>query len=491
MTVDTDKRMLWRLFRSEGFSLFWLLVGGLAIRLYQISPALLELIPNRQIIDAELARGLYQRGFFDLNLHVFGLPLYHWLVASAYTLLGGVDEVVGRLVSVFFSILSAYFFYKLVALFGSKRQALIALFFFFVLSPVHIIISRSFLIDEMTLFLGIASLYFLALWRQQRQLFQFGLSLLCFTLMLLSKFTFGYLLLPVLWLLKPTGKKRLKQSQWRWLIAFVGLTLLPTAGWYLYAKHANELLHGGPTGEWNPVFFFSIKNVFSTTFYVNIFYFLFNYATTFFGLPLVLLGGTIKRHFDRTVIFYLWIVGAMVFIIAFSRSTISHNYYYVAFAAPLAFLAGRGFDWLYDKVILSTFLPRSLWLSSLLLLSLPSVVNQDFLRAYRTEPAYADVPLAARITQNFTSTTDSIITSAFRMEGILYFSGRQGYELRLGPLSSQEATEQLEAYRAEGISYYVLYDKQELATKKEFAAHLQRYRVVFDSPDLATVIYRL
>lgn len=90
---------------------------GLVIRLNQISPALLERTPNRQIIDALLVRGLYQRGLENLNMYLYGFPLYHWLVVGGYHVLGTTDAVVGRIISVIASVLSAYWVFSLFKLY--------------------------------------------------------------------------------------------------------------------------------------------------------------------------------------------------------------------------------------------------------------------------------------------------------------------------------------------------------------------------------------
>src|SRR3989338_9681990 len=100
---------------------FWLiLVLGLMLRLYKIKPALLELVPNRQLIDAKIVLVAYERGWNNLNLHLYGFPFYHWIVANVYKLWGGVNEVAGRWVSVGFSVGAAIIFYKLLLLFGSS-----------------------------------------------------------------------------------------------------------------------------------------------------------------------------------------------------------------------------------------------------------------------------------------------------------------------------------------------------------------------------------
>jgi hypothetical protein len=436
-----------------------ILILGLGLRLYQLSPALLELVPNRQLIDAELARALYERGFKDAGLHLYGLPLYHYLVTVTYFFMGGVNEVAGRWLSVGASLAAAIIFYKLLRLFGSQFQALAGLVFFYLLSPVHIIISRSFLVDELTLLTGIASLYFLA-----RKSFWVGTVMM--TLTLLSKFTFGYLLLPALWL---TDKKK---------GLLLLLTVIPVLTWSVYVKHLNEQLIGGQsTGEYNLFYVFNPKNIVSAGFYINIFYHFARYAVTFLWLPLVIMGLVMKPN-KQSIPFYLWFLGAWGFILAFNVPSRTHSYYFLALVPPVAWFAARATEWLRTHLKSQLWVPLPVIAMGLVALGLTGVVTDEFLKAYRIYEPYRQIPEAGRLIQNLTLPGDKIVTTADRTSGILYFSHRQGWELRLGALIDNQAIDELESLRLKGAKYYVVYDAAELLIKPLFNQYLNRFPVV-------------
>lgn len=454
---------------------------GIAIRLYQIYPALLESVSNRQIIDAYIVRGLYERGFGELKLHLFGLPLYHLIVAGLYKLVGLEIEEVGRLLSVAFSLGAAVFFYKLMQLYGSKRQALLGLIYFYLLSPVHIIMSRSFLVDELTLFSGIVSLYFLAKNSLRPRQMWFWLGTLMMAITLLSKFTFGYLLLPALWWVNP---RRGSSGRWSMMGVFAAMVMIPVIAWSLYTKAANEALIGGqPTGEWNILYVFSPQNLIDPGYWINVSYFLARYAVTFAWLPLVFLGLVWGYRDKKLTPFYLWLVGALGFILAFSVPSRTHNYYFLAFVPAAAFFAALASD----RLKLGG--KNTVVTAGLLIIGLASLVSDDFLKAYRTYPPYQRIPQVGRVVRDLTEAQDIIVTSAYRTEAILYFAHREGWELRLGPLTDEAAIRQLEEWKEGGAKYYVVYDQEELVSKPLLREYLKTYPTVWaEGP---TIIYRL
>ena len=86
-------------------------------------------------------------------------PLYPWLIAVCYKLFG-VDEVIGRIISFIFSLLSIFFFFKLARYLLPEKGAMIASLFF-ALSPLVINISNSLQPEGlMFLFYIMAAYYF-------------------------------------------------------------------------------------------------------------------------------------------------------------------------------------------------------------------------------------------------------------------------------------------------------------------------------------------
>lgn len=468
--------------------LFLLLLVGLLLRVYQISPALLERTVNRQFIDATITRELYRKDLPDLNLYLYGFPLYHYIVVVCYKLFGGINEVWGRLFSVTASILAAYWFYKLVFLYTSKRQALMALFFFYIVSPVNIILSRSFLVDELTLALGIGAFYYLSRWQNEKQLLQFLTGSLLTVLMLLSKITFGYLLLPILYLFK-SNKERQVFIKTRWLIIFMLIIWFPTLIWYLYARDINRGLNQGSTG-WDLFVWFSPIKLLSFHFYTNVFYHLLKYGVTPMGLVLGVGGLAMKQKNKACTFFYWWLASAIIFILIFNNASITHTYYFLAFCGPIAFFASRMSEWISNKFMPVLFIPKVMTILFMLLI-LSTVVTNQFLDDYRALLGHQNIPLVAGIVKAIVPANEKIVTTAYGSGGVIYFSEREGVELRMNNITSQEAIKALEKFKREGVKYYVIYNKIELANYSEFVNYLKIYKLIFETPDFNSIIYRL
>lgn len=447
---------------------FLVILGlGLALRLYQLSPALLERSPNRQAIDAELVRTLYRRGFSQWNMYLFGLPIYHFLVAKSYEVGGGINEVIGRYWSVVFSVLAAYYFYKLVELYTSKREAIWGLFFFYLISPIHIIISRSFLVDELTLALGIAGLYYLI---KERWWLSAGLM----SLALASKITFGYLLLPAVWLLR---------KDWRRAAWYCIVTLLPSLWWYSWARSNNLRVDPiGPTG-WELGFWFSPKLLVSPQWYSNVFYHTAKWVLTPIGMVAAFWGLTMSLNFKRYGVFYLWLVGAISFLVVFNTGSLNHAYYFLAMVAPMAALAG--------KAVGQARAIKAWVLMGVAVITLLNVVSDHFLSAYRVYPSHANMPRAAKLVQQIVPVKAQIIVTAYTSGVFDYLVDRPAFELRLAGMTDDMATTELERYQKLGAQYYALYDKQELVGRDRFTAYLNQFPIIAEPQGLNLRIYEL
>ncbi len=456
--------MKWhKLLRSAEFWAGVIVIVGLLIRIHQISPALLERTVNRQILDATLARGLYERGLDKLGMFLYGFPLYHWLVAGGYKLLGTTNEVTGRVISVAASVLAAYWLFKLVSLKKSKWLATISLFFFYVASPVNIIMGRSFLVDEITLAFNLGGIYYFSLWRKTRQEAAFFGGCVLFSLMMLSKITFGYVLLPALFLMGKPSK--------RWL--FLGLiVLLPTIGWYVYGKNINQQLAIAPTG-WNVWWWFSPGQLLNLRFYINGFVFMSTWATTPIGFVLSLIGLTLRESWRKQKLFYIWLLAGILFLLVFNRASISHNYYYLAVVVPMAVLA--------SQATLKLIKPINKWQGILLgAVIMLTMINPEFLRAYRVYPPYKQIPLAAERIKEISYSYETIAISAYNTQALGYFSTRKYYDLWLGSLTDAEAKEKLEEYQQMGAKYYVVYSLEELRQKPIFSDYLKHFPKIID-----------
>ena len=154
---------------------------GLFLRLFMIESPFLDSHLERQTQVAIQALNFYK---YDMNiflptLSIFGslnspalfeFPLNAWLAALLYNIFG-VDETIGRLISVFWSLLSIVFFYKLTreVLSGPNR---IPATLFYSLSPLGIYFGRTFMSESLMLLCSIASIYYFFQWKKKPLYFQ-------------------------------------------------------------------------------------------------------------------------------------------------------------------------------------------------------------------------------------------------------------------------------------------------------------------------------
>jgi len=321
--------------RSNWLAPASILTAGLILRLYNVNLGLLESAPNRQLIDAVWARNIYQGKFVSDFLQ--GFQLYHWIVAFFYYLGGGVQEIYGRLVSVGFSFVGAVYFYKLIKLYLNRGGAIMGLFFFFVLSPIHIVISRAFQVDMMALTMGIMSIYYLALWQIKNKVKYFYLSATLISLSLLTKVTFIYLLLPLGFIMYLKLKKNIFKNIA--VYVYMAIWLIPVTIWYEFSRRITfqNPEYNPVTSYWQISNWFMWQRLFQLKFYVNNFYYFITSVTTPVGSVILFLSLVYKLQ-KKLLVFYIWFFSAWLYIVYLGKVTISHEYYVLVLVPPTSVL---------------------------------------------------------------------------------------------------------------------------------------------------------
>src|SRR3989344_9587910 len=149
---------------------------GLIIRVWNLDLPLLEFYPTRQVQTAEITQNLLKDNFNFLyprvdyfgpqNIYyLYEFPGYNLVVASVHKLLGNVNDINGRIVSIFSYLIATIFLYKITSGLFNKQIGLIAILFFS-LSPLNILTSRSFQPEEMMLASSLGALYYLIKWER-------------------------------------------------------------------------------------------------------------------------------------------------------------------------------------------------------------------------------------------------------------------------------------------------------------------------------------
>jgi len=189
----------------------------------------------------------YDMNIFLPTLSIFGslnspalfeFPLNAWLAALLYNIFG-VDETIGRLISVFWSLLSIVFFYKLTreVLSGPNR---IPATLFYSLSPLGIYFGRTFMSESLMLLCSIASIYYFFQWKKNLYIFnKFTIySASWLSLGLLVKPTTVLVCFPLLFLIsRDRGYKNIISFS---SITYLIIAILPFCLWMLYASLINS-----------------------------------------------------------------------------------------------------------------------------------------------------------------------------------------------------------------------------------------------------------
>lgn len=242
---------------------FWLwlaLLAGLAVRLIGLDQPLIDHQAWRQTDTAAIARNYWEEGFDLLHPRVdwrgatagyveTNFPLYPFLVACAYAVLGGPHEWVGRLLSALFSTLAALLLHRLVRrIYPGKSQLATLAAFLYLAVPLNVFFGRAFMPEALMVLLSVASLVTFLRWLQRPGPTPFLLAVTTAALCFLVKIPTLYLGFPLVAL-----------AWWKWgwgflsrprLWAYAALVLAPPAWWYHHAAGLFEQT-GLTFGIWN------------------------------------------------------------------------------------------------------------------------------------------------------------------------------------------------------------------------------------------------
>jgi len=165
-------------FKQEKIVLAAIIILGFAVRLYKINSPIADWHSFRQADTAAVARMYLQNGinlfvprYYDVSRVQSGFfnpmgyrfvefPIYALLHVFAYRILPFITfETVGRLLSVIFSLITAFFIYKIARVIFSKNIAVLSAFFYLML-PYNIYFTRVILPEPLSVMLGVIALWF-------------------------------------------------------------------------------------------------------------------------------------------------------------------------------------------------------------------------------------------------------------------------------------------------------------------------------------------
>ena len=316
-----------------------IIVISALLRLYGITMPLIESHQLRQAQTADLSRNLYYDKMDILHTRmnyagsgirpvVLEFPVMHGITALTYYIFG-VHEILGRVVSLLFSIGA------LLVMFGLARQFLsmpasLAAMGLYGLSPMNIFFSRAFMPESSMLFFMIAALYCFLLWMERKTFRYYLLSLLCVIFAGLTKLTAVVIFAPILviWFYNG-GWKVLKEFKF-WLYCLASIVVI--LGWVLWAQYVNSKNPALAGVSW-----FEMATcgggVWQQLFKVSFYRFMGGSIILLLLTPIGFIGSIVglfcvQSGWKRNVLF-IWLGGIIVYLLVLSGASSGHIYYYL------------------------------------------------------------------------------------------------------------------------------------------------------------------
>jgi 4-amino-4-deoxy-L-arabinose transferase-like glycosyltransferase len=355
--------------RRRSISLFdpvllLILLLGIYLRLQYIDSPMAEAHRWREVFNADVARNFYERSMNifrpqvnwggDMSPYVaMEFPLMHWIVAAFYWLVGE-QAIVGRLVSLAFSIGTVWALYSLGTwLFGKAAGRAAA--FFMAISPNAIFFGRFFISDTPMVFFSVAAILGWVIYLDTRSTAACVAGSTCAALAFLVKIPALMILAPIAW--AAWESRRWAALKDRGLIIGSAVAVVVGGLWYWYADYifhdtglSEAIWH--PSGTYPPPIslaagpFITISHwaTWSQLTDLNFYEEMMNRAWTIhltpvgFILAMFSLFALWRRPRRRIVDAWLGVV--VLFILMTTNGNFNHEFHQLPLIPPAALLAG-------------------------------------------------------------------------------------------------------------------------------------------------------
>lgn len=462
--------------------LFLIIVFGLYLRLLYIDAPLVEFYKSIQPETASIARNFYLHNFniFYPQLDWKGetpghlrFPIYSFIIALLY-LIFGIHEFIGRLVSIFFSLFTAYFIFKLTRKYFNENAAILAVFFY-LLCPISIYFGRYYMPESMMVCFSVAGIYYFSQWLDEDKLIFYWLAIGCCALAILIKIPTLYIGFPLLYLAYNKYKFRLFQKPKLWL--FTLLVLLPGIIW-CYHIYQTGIKNISTLYSLMQIGILSNFNIFhSDNFYGVMTARFATIILTPIGLTLFVIGLFLRYQNKISYFLHYWILGIFIYIIIMTRGNLIHLYYQLPIIPPASILIGSA---------LSSFLDRKM----INRLMLPVVLTLfTFFSLYYILPYYKyigwDFIRAGMVVDKITPKDALITTDGPFAAALFYYANRKGFPM----WSITPSPEDLERCRQQGATYYASVYMVNFKEKTVFGEYMLKNYTVVNATDRFIVFW--
>lgn len=432
------------------YRILLILVLALMLRLYHVTYPFLDHHSWRQTDTAAVARNFY-RDHFNLlrpEMDRFGsgpavveleLQITPFLTSLLYVV-WGVQDWVGRIVPILFSLASMVYFYRLVAVHSSERLALFSSFVFVIL-PLNVFFSRALMPEAGALFFTLAAVYHFSAYLENETTVQFALATVFAALAFLAKLSNLYILVVFVALVAMKNWRRQVSDRRFWI--FFLLALAPTVAYYGYmhvAAAVKMMPYQVGTDKWgnvqlwtSPVFYQVLVERFRTLVFTEP------------GLLMLVAGLLLPLPHP---VFRLWLLAALTYVLVVANGNLVHSYYQMPLLPAGAFFIGLVLDRTYSSARLR---PLTAVLCVVLFARALMILGPMYgMYAY---PAYE----AASALTEIDASTSPVVSVPHRRDmapELLYYADRKGWVV----WPDQLAAGSIAQFRNQGAKYIVVTD---------------------------------
>ncbi len=468
-------------------ALFFVILAAALLRLYRLDLPFVEPYNSlsRQAIVATVARNFYQHGFnflypeIDENgkgpyLYNAEMPIYSYLMAMGYKIVGGVREGAARSVSVFFSFLTLWGLYFFIRRLFSERLAFWALVFA-ALSPLNLALSRSIQPEATMMAASVWGLYFFYRYKEGGGRLYFWGAVAAFFLTIATRIYLIYLFIPMGWIAWHFEKGRMFRNRANYFFVFLSSLAL---FWYLFMWQEGRSLSliyspytlvktRGPADK-------STLELFAWPYLWPVLKAFFVHLLTVTGSIFFIKGIFSKWVSEKEKFFWVWLASTLFYLLFFWRTTIDHSYYLLPLLGPLAFFVAKGVTACLDSVSTARTMKNPLVITLLASLTLFNVLY--FYRGlyFIPEKSQAIVEAGKFIQEN--TPKDSLVIASHGGSSIqLYYCNRKGWVFDIRNRDVAKLKTDFEALIKEGASFYVISNVVDLKEVPEFEAYLRKH----------------
>jgi 4-amino-4-deoxy-L-arabinose transferase-like glycosyltransferase len=409
----------------DSYPISFLLSLAFCLRIYNIQSPILGVHSWRQADTAAMARNFYENGYnffypqIDWGGNLAGycqteFPIYSFSVAILYKFFG-VHESIGRLLSIIFSLIAIYFFYKLCLEITCDKKLAFWSSFFYTIIPTNIYYSRTFQPESLVLMSAISGTYFFYKWiKNDHKKYLFISSLLICLACLVKVVPAFYLFLPFTYLVWQKFKYKMFSNLNLYL--YTAIIIIPTFAWYFHSYQvANEYrLSFGFSAEklgWN---FQGLGIMFE-----QIVYFIAVRHLLVVGFIIMIFGIFCRRENKEEIFFDMLFISNILYIIVFANIHSSHEYYQLFFLITASVYMGKVFTRnRYSTKIINVIIVVFL-LTGSLFYSLEYMTKEN--------PNNSELFELAQIIKQTVPKNSLIIATTGNDPTILYLSDRKGW----------------------------------------------------------------